>query len=120
MGLILNVFRDASGMDCTRQGISSKFDTFTVVNVSGPFEPTETRPAVMLVQGYGRSLTGRNPMIVEAEQVDGEWRQANPGKRPMHGGNFAWTCDSRFREALTDITNECWHGPVMIMDRFES
>jgi hypothetical protein len=39
MGMILNVYRPADGVDCTNGGVSGILNTICVVNVEGPFQP---------------------------------------------------------------------------------
>lgn len=97
MGLNVIVYRSNALGDCTNGGISSKYDTLTVVNVEGPFEPSRDRPAVMLVQGPGAQWNA-NPIIVPAIWTGDGWREA-PGPF-MAGGNFADTSDSRFADAI--------------------
>lgn len=90
MGLIVNVYRNSSGYDCTANGASSKVDSFTVVNVDGPFEPTPERPAMILQEGYVRGSVQLVP-------------EALVNKRPMFGGNYAGTSDSRFSRAVGEL-----------------
>ena len=93
-GLIVSVLRNGLG-DFTRGGPSAHYQKLTVVNVDGPFGPTDDRPAVMLLQGPGRDP---NPILVPAiKDTSGNWHRA-PGWW-MAGGNYA-TGDSRFSEAL--------------------
>ena len=106
MGLIVNVFR-ANRADCTNGGISSKFDSLCIVNIDGPFEPSERNPAAILVNGsYG------SKHIRPAKLVAGEWI-ADRDKWYMAGGNFAATSDSRFSDAVG------FYGAVSIHDRTE-
>ncbi len=60
MGLMLSVYRDASGSDCTNGGVSSQFDRACVVNVDGPFNPSIDCPAVALRVGPGKN----NPILL--------------------------------------------------------
>lgn len=106
MGLLISVYRDAGG-DCSLNGISSNHDFLTVVNVEGPFEPSEKAPAVWLVPGNvpnSAKLVPNDPSV--------------SGKRGMMGGNFGGTSDSRFRVAVEKLIG----GHVSIVpihDRFE-
>lgn len=81
MGLHVEVFRWQLG-DCSLGGVSSRFNTLTLVDCPGPFEPCDKYPAVRLNRKGG---------VVCAEPVDGvgPW---------MHGGTFIYSCDSRFRQ----------------------
>jgi hypothetical protein len=87
-GLILNVYVDSDGSDCTNGGISSKFKNVTLIPADGPFEPAEDRPAVTLIR---RNIGGSDyihlvPCDENAKPLPGWW---------MFGGNFAYTSDSR-------------------------
>lgn len=109
MGLIIGVYRDASGSDCTLNGVSSRHANLTVVNVDGPFEPTPERPACWLVKG---NLPGTVKIVVVEPGTDGKWS--------MMGGNYGGTCDSRFNRAVERITGQTQcYGPVPIHDRYE-
>ena len=107
MGLLVDVYRRAGGGDCTNGGISSRYDSLCVVNVDGPFEPSERACAVMLCKGaYG------SKNIKPAKLVDGVW-VVDTDKAYMAGGNFADACDSRFSAAVG------FYGAVSIHDRTE-
>lgn len=107
MGLIINVFRAVNFPDCTRNGISGQHAELTLVNVSGPFEPTPDRPACWLVKG----LAPNSARIVVADPAtDTRWS--------MMGGNYGGTCDSRFNEAVEKLTGHR-PGVVAIHDRYE-
>lgn len=106
MGLPVSVYRH-SKYDATNGGISSKFTELTVINAEGPFEPTEDRPAVMLVKNPYDSVVIKAVSDIEA----GHWC--------MMGGNYAATSDSRFREAIEKMTGHRFYGAVPIHDRVE-
>lgn len=109
MGLLLNVYRNDLG-DCTAGGVSSKVSTVCVVNVEGPFEPSDKFPGVELVDE--RLVGGRPyPKLVPIDLV-------NSGKWFMFGGNYAGTSDSRFAEAIEKITG-VRSGILPIHDRVE-
>jgi hypothetical protein len=76
------------------------------MNVEGPFNPDENTPAVVLIEGYLKGTV----MIVPQELRS---------KRPMMGGNFASTCDSRFSRAIENITGSRFYGAVPVHDRVE-
>jgi len=106
MGLLVNVYKSADGTDCSNRGISSRFDTLCVVNVPGPFEPTEKYPAVELEVGAHNSIH-----LTPVESINaGEWTMA--------GGNYAGTCDSRFAEAVESMCGYR-HSMISIHDRVE-
>jgi len=102
MGLLVFVYRDASGGDYTNGGISSKVDQLTLINVEGPHEPSDAAPAAMLNKGPLGSMN-ITPVDKPAGVVG-----------PMSGGNFAACSDSRFGKAAG------FYGAVAIHDRFET
>ncbi len=111
MGLIVHIYRD-TGMDCTLDGISKLFDYLTVVNVEGPFEPEEKRPAVMIVDDKPNGKP--YPKLVPAtwNDVKGEWVRSEGWY--MAGGNYGATSDSRFKaEGMV-------HDILPIHDRIEN
>lgn len=107
-GLPVSVLRDASTGDCSNGGPSSKFDTFTLVAapygppITGPFAPSERAPALVLFEK--RLLSGRAYYYAVPESL--------LSRHTMAGGNFAYTSDSRFREATAGY-------PISIHDRVE-
>ncbi|MND22857.1 hypothetical protein D3C76_165600 [compost metagenome] len=110
MGLIVEVYRSARMGDCTNNGVSSRVDSLTLVNVSGPFEPSDNAPAAWLVPH--RTMKGVVYIVCEDPVTSGKW--------PMAGGNYAATSDSRFSEAVQKLTGfPVWHGAVKIHDRYE-
>lgn len=121
MGLIANVFRQvdrqladgtATMQDCTNGGWSSRFNTVCVVNASGPFGPRSDCPAVMLVRHPAPSITHVYAVLRDHYDED-RWT--------MMGGNFLYTCDSRFGELVRDLLNDknAFVGAVPIHDRIE-
>lgn len=111
MGLHIKVYRSAT-RDCTNGGLSSKFNTLTVVNASGPFEPTNSAPPVILVNHVYDCVSLR-----PAVKVDGKWKVA-PGTY-MAGGNFGHTSDSRFGSLIKELSGQHFYGAVAIHDRQE-
>lgn len=108
-GLIISVYRDARLGDCTNNGISSQFDELTLVGEGIPeiFDVTEDRPAVKVVKRDLWSDRKRaREIYLHLEPVD---ERFNAGRWLMAGGNWAYTCDSRFPA----------NHPLSIHDRFE-
>lgn len=104
VGLLVSIYRD---------GYDSKMNVFhgktklILVNVSGPFEPTEDAPAAVLVSGYANN----SAIIVPADEYkDGV---------QMFGGTFGSTSDSRFSEAVRELCGTS-HFAVAIHDRREN
>ena len=87
-GLIVSVYRDADGTDCSNRGITSRFTELTLVDpeIDPIFEATPDCPAILLV----RRTIGGKPYIhaVPADLVDS-------GKIVMFGGNYIVSSDSR-------------------------
>lgn len=113
MGLIVSVYRDASGYDCTLGGVSSKHKDLLVVNVEGPFEPAADLPAVILERHVPGCLR-----IVPAVREGSKWVRASGWW--MFGGNFAHTSDSRFGEAARALLGTEFYGAVAVHDRQEN
>ena len=109
MGLSISVYRWGLG-DCTNGGASSEVGSICVVNVPGPFEPRPGHPAFQLVQGPGgRGHAVLYPVEAKSGQVG-----------PMAGGNFGYSCDSRWSEAVRKLTGSPFYGAVAIHDRYET
>jgi len=110
MGMTVSVFRWGLG-DCTNNGVSAVAGSLCVVNVPGPFNPSPALPAVELVEGPG----GRGHVILRPVEAK------NPGMvGPMSGGNFGYSSDSRFSEAIQKLTGSRHYGAVSIHDRYET
>ena len=122
MGLNVSFYREAvdpdswfpDGYDCSMNGESIRFPSCCVVNVPGPFEPGEKKPAMMLVDDApcGKPY----PKLVPAELVNGEWVR-KPGWY-MFGGNYAGTSDSRYSKAVEDCGGSR-AGILPVFDRME-
>jgi len=109
MGLSVDIFRWSLG-DCTNGGQSSRVTSVCVVNIPGPFDPGPDFPAFELVEGPG----GKGHAIL---------KPANDKPRligPMFGGNFGYASDSRFSQAVRDLTGVAHYGAVHIHDRYET
>lgn len=117
MGLNIYVYRHP-GKDCTNGGISASHAVLTVVNIPGPFEPTDERPPVLLVEGPCRTA-----VIVPAVPgpTGAGWLPGGAGMvGPMSGGNYANTDDGRFVDAVERIVGHHFYGAVPVHDRFET
>jgi hypothetical protein len=110
MGLIVKVYR--SKHDATNGGLSSKYDDICIVNIDGPFKPSEDAAAFVLLEGP----LGDPTLYPVLEVGDGAYQQAKPQGfvGPMFGGNYAASSDGRFRDAVG------FYGAVPIHDRFDS
>lgn len=104
-GLAASVFRDAKLPDATMGGISSRHDEVYLVGEGGNVEvPEHARNVLHLVRRELRD----GSRYVHAEPVPGRHQRQG---RPAMGGNFIYSCDSRFR-ALHPY-------PIPVHDRFE-
>ena len=106
MGMIASIYRNDSFSDSSNNGMSSRFTNVTVVNVEGPYEPTVGRPAVELVKGYVEGTCFIRPTYLGTE-------------RPMMGGTYVSTSDSRFHRKVREITGGEFSGAVPFHDRVE-
>lgn len=114
MGLTVSIFRDRYRSD---SNAFNGYDEVTVVNVSGPFDPTPSRPAAMLISGPGRRP---NPVLVPAfRNGNGEFvAGVISGTNRMFGGTLAYTSDSRWHRAVESLGG-VGSGAVSVHDRFE-
>jgi hypothetical protein len=103
MGLIASIYR--SDYDSEMNVFYGK-SKVTLVNVEGPFNPTEDAPGAKLIQGY------RNTAIIVPADDEFEGVQ-------MNGGTYASTSDSRFQRAV-EMLSGVSHFAVAIHDRRES
>jgi hypothetical protein len=115
MGLVVSVYKNPLG-DCTNNGISSRATDLLLVNVSGPTDNNSPRyQKALLVPGNGKGLVKIVPAawwpnLKAWSKVEG-WC--------MMGGNYASTSDSRFHDAVCEITGGASYGAVPIHDRIE-
>jgi hypothetical protein len=122
MGLTVNIYRAEFYDGRTGLNAFRNVEALTLVNVEGPFEPSAEAPAALLLKGHDPS--GETVRIVPAERKDAEpgesgyWREA-PG-RPMAGGTYAATSDSRFSDAVKRLTGNVFYGAVSVHDRYET
>jgi hypothetical protein len=106
MGLRVQIYKWSLG-DCSNNGVSNRYDTLTLTNVEGPFEPSPDAPAAQLLQ---RS-TGN--LIIRPDEIpEGKWI--------MFGGAFASSSDSRFLDAVRKLSGYDHAFPVGIFDRVEN
>jgi hypothetical protein len=106
MGMIASVFRSEM-IDCSNGGLSSRFEKVVVVNVEGPFEPSDKMPAVKLVRGNLPNTAKIVPVELEEGCV-------------MFGGTYVATSDSRFGRAVEKVAGIPFSfGAVPFHDRVE-
>lgn len=104
MGLIVRVYRRAGINPTDSRNPSDTFDSFTLVNIDGPFEPTATAPAARLMPG------ARNTARIVPEHMT--------ASRPMFGGNYAQG-DDRLAAAVERLTGVHHYLPIPIHDHVE-
>ena len=95
-GIFCEVLRPAGYPDCTAGGISSRFVQVLLVGDGVPacFEARPDTPIVTLVR---RNLDRGEYLHVEPiDKPAGSWNG------PMAGGNFIYSCDSRFHAVSQD------------------
>jgi hypothetical protein len=102
-GLLVDVYKFPLA-DCTNGGVTG--GTITKAVLIGPglpkiFEPSADAPALFV------QTRGNFPTIAVPEQPDANGRTQTWW---MAGGNFVYTSDSRYREAIG------WH-PIAVHDR---
>lgn len=102
MGLIVNVYRQAGFNPTNSRVPSNACNRFTLTNVDGPFEPSDTAPAARLLPGYAP----RTARIVP-DQVAASY--------PMFGGNYA-NGDDRLAAAVERLTGIHHFLPIPIHD----
>jgi hypothetical protein len=107
MGLLAIIFR-ADDRDFSAGGISLRHDRVCIVDVDGPFQPSDTAPAVRLVKGPMNSI---HAVPVDCE---GKWTAMGGW-----GGCFVYTSDSRFTRAVEQLLGHGWYGAVALHDRVE-
>lgn len=114
------VYRDALG-DCTNNGVSKFFDRLLVECQNGPHSfDAEHETPLNFCRVNVRQYRGDTLFDIRPAAVNEHGAVVNRGNRwYMMGGNFAHTCDSRFRELLELLGNSSMYGAVAIHDRTE-
>lgn len=115
MGLIADILTSQFS-----QGMSQWAKAVTIVNVPGPFEPTDDRPAVMLVPGNlpGTVKAVRAVPAYEDAQMYVPLCPAN-AIGPMMNGAYIESSDSSLGEAVAALGGPRY-SPVPLHDRFET
>lgn len=108
MGLLISVYRNSNGGDCTNGGVTASANQLCLVNVDGPFEPRDGLPPAWLVPGNVPNAA--KIVIADPHGPDRRWS--------MFGGNYAGTSDSRFTGAVKRLCGTSL-GVVPVHDRYE-
>lgn len=100
-GMICSVYRNAEFGDTSNNGVSNRFNSFTVLGpeVATIFEPAEHRPTLYL--HHWELQGGKRDYFVSPSP--------DPYAHFMFGGNFVYSCDSRWPTK----------SPIRIHDRVE-
>ena len=115
MGLIADIYKN--GGDCSNGGLSSWADGVCLVNVDGPFSPSDRYAAALLVPGAVSGIA----RVIPAEEQEGSWvPYPSDGLGPMMGGCYVATSDGRFSKAVEKITGARFYGAVPLHDRYET
>ncbi len=106
-GLFVGIYRAADGIDCSIGGVTTRFNTLIAVGCGLPEIFTSLEDSANVVQ------------IIYREQFDDYIaRPISPAGRAltggMFGGNFIYTSDSRFSQAMGGRGH-----PIPVHDRFE-
>lgn len=117
MGLIADIYKHGN-VNCSSGGLSSRVEAVTLVNVSGPFDPTDDRPAAMVLPG---AHPGIAKIVAAVEIAPGEYEplKVDGSVGPMMGGCYVATSDSRFRQKVEEICGASFYGAVPLHDRYE-
>lgn len=97
------VYRDAKLGDCTNGGISERYDTLYLICDEGYSEKEDD--STELLRLVRRNFCGREYLHAEPTTPTPEGCVG-----PMFGGNFIYTCDSRFPSPY----------PIPVHDRYET
>ena len=118
--LKVDVYRDAMG-DCTNNGVSKFFDKLLVECPTGPFTfDADYETPLNFCRVHVRNYRGQVLFDVRPAAVNEHGAVEDRGNKwYMMGGNFAYTCDSRFQELLEYLGNSRMYGAVAIHDRTE-
>jgi hypothetical protein len=108
-GLRISIYRNAEFGDCTNGGVSAMANSAIVIGPGIPeiFEASDRDVVLELKKG-------NIPGAVKLVPLD-----AGRGWT-MFGGNFGFTSDSRFSQAVCALAGADCYGAVPIHDRIES
>ena len=88
MGMYVDVYKNM-GPDCSMNGITCKNNALCLINVRGPWEPSDKIPGAFLAKG---NLPNTAKVIPSNINKNKTWS--------MFGGNFVYSSDSRFNESI--------------------
>jgi hypothetical protein len=114
MGICVSIFR--AEYEST-QNVFRNVRRLTIVNVPGPFEPTDEAPAACLVRGARAGIVRVVPAKLAAS---GQWTPDTHNHMVMFGGSYVATSDSRLTAAIEAIIGSAFYGAVALHDRVEA
>jgi len=119
----VSVLKDAKGYDCTNNGVTSKKKDFILLALSAPGQAEEGRPDFEEIDAYivKNNIDCDNVLILNRFSYHGAepyvrcypYHAYKAGTWCMAGGNFVYSCDSRFRQYMNPY-------PISVHDRIES
>lgn len=91
--LPISIFEDKRIGNCSNNGISARYDEVLMIHPTGFIKIDMENPPENLVKLVIREIGGR-----EYKHLEPMFRPAKGCVGWMHGGSYAASCDSRFRE----------------------
>jgi hypothetical protein len=104
MGMLAQIYDSPLG-NCSNNGVSAKFKSVCVINIEGPFDPSDDAPAVKLIKSRNGNL------VCVPVGLEDKWT--------MFGGAYVTTSDSRFGAAVKRLSGYEHSFPVALHDRVE-
>lgn len=106
MGLRVSII--GSGTNHSNGGVSSQASHLTILNIGGPFQPSDDAPAAEIKTNvFGSAI------VVPYHQPDGV-------VGPMAGGDYVVSSDSRWEEKLREMGQANSYVAIPLHDRFET
>jgi len=115
MGMIAYIY--TAEANYSAGGTTSRHTRCCVVNVEGPFNPSDDLPGMMLVMG-----PGKYPIVVDAVQDPaGNWVQRTEKDLcgPMYGGQICDASDSRWNRAVRRMIFDRMTADGLLSDRLD-
>lgn len=106
----VRVFRDADGYDCSNGGITSNHRSLTLY--SG--DRNECYQQAKEENRLHEALYLNKRILWEEKHYFAEPLERGKGCQ-MFGGNFVYSCDTRF----ANMCEDCTHRPLPVHDRYE-
>jgi hypothetical protein len=91
--------------NCSNDGVSAKAKRVCIINVAGPWKPSEDAPAVELIKRPHGNI------VCVPVGLEDKWT--------MFGGAYVVTSDARFCKAVQKLSGYEHSFPVALHDRVE-